>query len=558
MLLADKAAGKQVRDEDVLYYRKSIELDREYLDNNARLDAQELFEQRQRQAAGQAQQVAHDAQQADRRRSEREAARQAESEFRERVAEHEELLRGQMAQHAANLDRMLADDASLTRLEVLDAILFATSLMEQEDADQLGPLFGQVRRWVMDAEDPDGLFSTSSEADGLSPESFVEEIQYREAVAAAVAGDHLLQDALVSWDPLEKARLALRYPDFDANLSEIAGPGYDDSLEGWTAWFNEKRKTLEFHVLDTTRWEYRRLFALPLPSDVARDMDGRELLLHGASKWWAVDSERQYCILGQQLYSIADGQVQKAGQLQLNGLDIFGTERPVTVVRSDYHVYQQLVVLDGRPVWAGTVQEGSDRASNGEAQPAQQRSAYVSIDLSTNQLMWRDLESNERPPGGWQFDSSAKTWWTISAEDEPVDPAPAAKPAGGLLQRLFSTQPKPVKQATRMVNYVIERDALAGRQLRKARIDRATGIMNANMRLEPDGRLSVWGDVTRLGYLDRATFRYVADEVTVEPQPLGTVGDGPLHVLQQTLRFHGGQRDSEGELLPSAVRLVQR
>ncbi|KWT98213.1 hypothetical protein WDL1P1_00340 (plasmid) [Variovorax sp. WDL1] len=543
LLLADRAAGKPVRDEDVRLYRTVIEFDREYLNANAKLDAREEFSRQQRQAAFAAQQATQQEQWAQRRRQEREALREAVAAARE---EQTEALQQTIAQHASSLKRMLEDDEELTQDEVLQAVFFAISLMAQEDAQRLGPLFGQVRRWVWDAHDEDGSFSSSDAADELDQDDFGDDLDYREAVAMRVVGDRVLEAALAPWDPLEKELLVLRYPNFDANLSEVGGPGYDGTLRGWFFHHDSKRNALGIYELDREQWEHRRLFSLPLPADLRDKFSAGSVFLHGAGKWLAVDPNQQFVLVGQQLYAFDGERFKKSGELQLSKLQIFESGKPAVVIRSDWRVEQQLAVIDGRPIWVGLVADS-------------EKGAYVGVDLSTNRLMWQFPfldQGGSCPVGGWQFAESSGSWWAVTSQEELMDEsAPAGAEKGGFLGRLFKSQPKPAQPKTRFTYTLVERDAMTGSILRQMPLG-PLSLMSPNVRLESDSRLSLWDGTTRRGFIDCSTLQYVEDRVEAEAQPLGTVGGGPLHVLQQTLRFHGGRLDHDGGLARSDVRLL--
>lgn len=556
-LLADRAAGKRVLDQDILSYRKTIELDRIYLDSNAKADARDEFEQQQRSAATHGRIAAKEDQWSERRRAERDAAQQAKDRFSERVAAHEDLLREQLEEHAKNLERMLEDDASLSREQLLESLLFAASLLVQEDADQLGPIFGRVRRWVMDGEDPEGFFSTSAAAEQIDPDSYIDDINYREAIVVAVAGDEFLKAAFSTWEPLLKAELALLYPDFNANLSDVEGPGHDGTPKGLHLWHNEKLNTLVFNELDTERWKHRALFSLPLPRELATGIMG-QVIEHSASRCWALDADRKYCLLGRQLYALQGGP-RNVGKLEFAGLEIFGPGSSPEPKPSTYWVQQHLVVIDERPIWVGAVVEadqGDKTPDAGKATGTKRQSGVVSIDMASNRLMWSAVDSPEHHPGGWQLDNTTRTWWALATEYVPVAPSPTPEKTG-LLQRLFKSVQKPVEQKTESVHTVVERDALSGEELRRIPIHGQSGWMHAHLRLESDGRLSLWDLHTRLGFFDRSSLVYVEDKSEEKPLPLGDVGDGPIHVLQQTLRYHGGRRGKDGQLLPSVIRLVK-
>lgn len=455
----------------------------------------------------------------------RETAAQERQEREERaraVEEQSDTLGRQIRQHLRVLKAVAADKATDSD-QAIGSVLFATSLLQPEDAALIGPQFKAARDWIMDADDAEGAFEDAALEDDAS--GYPSDLLHREAVAGKVAGHELLALATREWEEARTGELMLSRGDWE----HVSDTGAEDLFVR----LDEAAHTLEFANSSG------RLFSLKLGASEVEDVDMGSVTQHRASNWLAVDQTWNFALVGEKLYRREGGQGSLVARLQLPRVE--GLSSNAARVHSDYRVPQQLVTLNDQPIWVGGIDLGDGTK------------VIASVDIVKGKLLWQLPSEREFAPGSWYFSESGGRWYHLVQNMVEVQ---APKKEIGLWDRLTGS----TLETRKDYQYeVVERDALTGRELRRARLDRlATELAGA----EEGTILALEGQETVAAQIDMKSLACTPADGplrTGEPAlPADPVGPTRLSFLIDYLSHHPGKVTSNGEVSSTGPWLVER
>lgn len=537
-LIADRAAGRNVDESDIRFHMRKLDhLRREITQWDAEVAREERDRERRENDSRQQQARRSDEYEA-RRRDQEDRRRQYARDAQEQRGQQQEALRAEIAAHAETIHRVLQLKETDDDQELLAAVFFACSLLDPEDARLLGEDFSRTRDWIMDGHDPSGAFLRGADEAGMDPENFADEILYREAVAMATCGQRLLQQAFSHW-PAQQARdLRIAYPDWRAQLPSVCGP-FETSRGETFVHCDSSRRALRFFRLDRENWRHEPLFSLPLPEDLT---DGDCITNQRASNYWCFDETARWIVVGVELYEMVQDSPRHVRTLDLSrqatGLDLdLDLHRP-----SRFHVRQQIVTHDGRPLWLVDFDEGERDSKR-----------ILCFDLMDHRLLWKDQADAKSLTidgvGQWLHVPTRGAWYGLHAETLPQE-----APKRSMWNKLLGTAEPPARPVERTL--FVARDVLTGRPVASTVVaDMGMGF-TYSLFLDDIQRIHYISGDERSGHLDVDGHAWHSERAPHQRNPTGPVGATRLFFLEQLLRHHGGTILPNGGLAPSLLRLA--